>query len=89
MDNEKTITLSQVLLSLRKHVLEAKEQNDYKSLGDYLITLDVLEEVVTEMGDVAIATILEDMVCSIRDYLTGVDWKSSMPSIEDVKKATG
>jgi hypothetical protein len=50
--------------------------------------LDVLCEIAEELGDVSAASILEDMVSAIRDILMGEDWKSTIPSIEDIANAT-
>jgi hypothetical protein len=82
------MTFVELLLGLRQRLLTAKDQNDSKSLVALQNASYVLFDIVAEFGDVAVAAILEDMVDSISDFLINEDWKSSVPTIEDILSTT-
>ena len=87
MDKKTKITLEDVIVTLRKQVLLAKEQHNNEILGALQVTLDTLSDVVSESSATDLATLLEEMACTTRDYWMGIDWKGEIPSISDIHKA--
>ncbi|MFN8372357.1 MAG: hypothetical protein U0694_05710 [Anaerolineae bacterium] len=81
------LTLQDLLLSLRQSVLDAIEHNDKNKLQDLKITFGRLVEEAYASHDDAVIAILVALEDAARDALTGVSWKSDIPSVESVEKA--
>ncbi len=85
MDQEKRMTVSDVLCYLRQRLLEAREKNDDTTLGELMVALTVLREVGYISEDkkfIALVTALED---STQDALMRVPFKSAIPSVEEIR----
>ncbi|MBC7810259.1 MAG: hypothetical protein H7175_03890 [Burkholderiales bacterium] len=79
--------LIDLLLSLRQRLLDAREKNDKTQLSYLKITFGTLVEAAYTVEDKALVAILVDLEDAARDSITGVDWKSSIPSIEVIEKS--
>ncbi len=87
MNEQSKITLVELIILLRRRVLTAQNENNIKHIGELHIVFDIISELAAEVGDVNIAALLEDMACTTRDIWTGTNWKTKMPSVEDIKRA--
>jgi hypothetical protein len=81
------VTLEYMLYSLRQRLLDARSKNDQASLRELEVTFNMFTQIAYEAQDKALASILEELECSARDSLTGVGWKSNIPSLDAIKSA--
>lgn len=79
------MTLFELLCALREKLIEAKENNDARLLDELSATFTILEE-VTSYDNKELKGLFNDMKHHIIDFSQGVPWKSSIPSIETLKK---
>ena len=85
------LTLTDLMLYLRQSLLKAREQEDAESLVRLSTVFDVLEEAASAdyaTRDGRIIGILMELECAARDSLQGEDWKSDIPSVEQIEAAT-
>jgi hypothetical protein len=87
MINDSTITLASVLIKLREMLIQARKNHDIAGLTRLMNTFGMLEEVVCTSEPKAICGILVHLRDSARDSLMGVDFKSEIPTIEEIKAA--
>ncbi len=87
MDQEKRMTVPDLLCYLRQRLLEARGKNDDAILDELAVALTVLREVGYISEDkkfIALVTALED---SARDAIMRVPFKSTIPSVEEIRAA--
>ncbi len=84
MSQERTLTLTTLLLHLRRVLLEARARQDRRMLNALLSALEIVQDAAEEAGDRTAAILLEDMACAARDSLMGVEWKGDIPSLEAI-----
>jgi len=87
MLNNNKMSLELLLNYLRQRLLDARSQHDEQSLRELEAALDLLTQAAYASGDKAVASVLEELEDSTRDSLTGVEWKSNIPSIDAIKAA--
>jgi hypothetical protein len=75
-----------LLLYLRQKLLDARAAKDRKTLEELSNTFHILQEAVWSVEESSVyAGFLEDMICAVRDSMMGVEWKSEIPSIDDIR----
>lgn len=85
MRSTSRITLADLVCGLRQNLLIARERKDLANLTILQNTLDILRDIAWNKEDESLAAIIQDMVDASRDALMGVDWKSSIPSEEQIR----
>lgn len=81
-------TLRDLLLSLRRSLLNARERQDRKILLDLTITFGRLVEEAYGSKDETMIGILVTLEDAARDGAMGVNWKSVVPSEQLIEEAT-
>lgn len=81
------ITFAKIICALRERMIEATKQNDRQTLGELMIAFLYLKEVTYETDNPELSRILQLLEDSARDASIGESWKSSIPSVEAIKKA--
>jgi hypothetical protein len=86
MNNEMGLSLADLLIYIRTQLLDAKAAHDDKTLEYLGKALDVIQEFAYQKQDKKIALITEDFTDAIRDYFMGVEWKSTIPSEDEIRQ---
>ena len=79
------MTLVDLLCYLREHLLESKQKKDddtLNKLGDMLL---LIETAALEKDDTSCVTLVERMYLTVQDYFMGAEFKSDIPSIEEIQ----
>ena len=79
------LTAADIFLYLRQHLLDAREQNDSKVLVEIQTICDFLSGLAYSKKIRGLGAILEEFESSARDSITGVSWKSTIPSEEEIR----
>jgi len=75
-----------LLLYLRQRLLDARSAKDQKTLDELSKTFRILQEAIWSVEESSVfAAFLEDMAHAVGDSLMGVEWRSEIPSIEDIQ----
>ncbi|HRF51033.1 MAG TPA: hypothetical protein PLC98_25605 [Anaerolineales bacterium] len=86
------LQINDILTDLRQQLLAARNiaDTDAKSRAAGLIldVCGVLVESAYRVDDRPVAGILEQLLDSARDTIHGVEWKSTIPTEDDIRKAT-
>lgn len=85
MDTEDKLTIASLLSYLRKSLIDAREKKDIKLLNELGGVFDLIEAAAWEAQDRRIAAIAEEMRSAVRDTFTGSEWKSNIPSVDDIE----
>lgn len=85
MDTEGKLTIGYLLSYLRKSLIDAREKKDEKLLIELGNTFDLIEAAAFEVRDRRIAEIAEEMRSAVRDTFMGSEWKSNIPSVDDIE----
>jgi hypothetical protein len=80
------VTMADLLLYIRQKVLDARKDHDQDALLVLSNMLEVIQDVAWSVQDTRLASLVEDLLCAIRDSLTGVEWKSTIPSPEAIEQ---
>jgi len=84
----KDLSSTDILLGLRQQLLEAREKNDTNTLQSLAVVFNIMEEIAIQKGiDGIIFRILENLGNSAIDSVSGVPWKSIIPSEEEIISA--
>jgi hypothetical protein len=83
------LTLADLLINLRQKLLDARAQADMALAQALFTTYDLILEASYPSKNRALSGILQDFVDSARDTLNGEDWKSTIPTIEQIVQASG
>ena len=84
----KDISSTDILLALRQHLLNARQQNDMDALHSLEMVFGILEEVVSKTNTRGkIFGVLDDLGTSAREAIHGIPWKSTIPSEEEIISA--
>ena len=81
------MNLTNLLCSLRSRLLEANDKRDIQLLNELKTTFTILREASYIYKDDAIIRILTALDDSAGDFIINEDWKSNVPSIEDIQNA--
>lgn len=79
------MTLAELICTLRQRLLDARASKDERELEQLFTTFIKLAE--ASYGNKRLSGICEDMGFAARDSLEGVDWKSEIPTIEEIRSA--
>ena len=85
------MNLADLICHLRQELLDAREQKNKIQLGQRFTVFGVLLDAVEasySLRDGRIIGILEDLSSTTRDSLMDEDWKSNIPSVDEIKDAT-
>src|SRR5690349_16140377 len=85
---ETRMTLADLLCYLRQQLLDAKERKDEKILNDLWAALNLIEDAAINCKDGIHADIADEMICALRDFAYGVEWKSNIPTVEAIRAAS-
>ncbi len=88
MSNEGKLTISYLLGYLRRQLIEAREEKNEKLLAELGNAFDLLEAASFEAKDRKHAAIAEEMRSAVRDAFMGTEWKSNLPSIDEISEAS-
>jgi len=82
------LTITALLCYLRNQLLDARERRNIEQLQALDITLGIIEEAAIDVGDNRLyGDIVMNLVTSAQDALNDEEWKSTIPSIEEIEKA--
>lgn len=87
MNDEEKLTISYLLCYLRQSLIDARKENNTRLLTELGNAFDLIEAAAFEVRDKKCATIVEAMRDSVRDTFMGSEWKSNIPSIEEINEA--
>ena len=85
MDTEGNLTIGSLLGYLRKSLIDAREKKDEKLLIELGNAFDLIEAAAFEVQDRRTAEIAEEMRSAVRDTFMGSEWKSNIPSVDDIE----
>jgi hypothetical protein len=88
MSTEGKLTIGSLLVHLRQRLIDAREKKDSKVLNELGGVFDLIEAAAWEAQDRRIAAIAEEMWSAVRDTFMGSEWKSNLPSVDDIEQAT-
>lgn len=84
------LTALHILIHLRQRLLAAIEQDDKDELHFLAKVFDMLWDVVHKNNvKGGLGRVLENLERSAYDYASGVGWKATIPSDEEIKAAVG
>jgi hypothetical protein len=78
------MTFYELLLSLRKRLIDAQNLGNRQDGEDLFVTLAMLQEISYEKQNEALTSLIVDLLEAARDVAMGVLGKSQIPSIEDI-----
>ena len=82
------LSSTDILLGLRQHLLDARQQNDMNTLQNLAVFFDLIWEIAAKTDfQGRIFRILEDLEHSAWDSIHGIPWKSTIPSEEEIISA--
>src|SRR5215207_2052454 len=82
------LSSTDILLGLRQHLLDARQQNDMDTLQNLAVFLNLIWEIAAKRDiQGRIFRILEDLERSAWDSTHGISWKSTIPSEEEIISA--
>ena len=82
------LSATDILLTLRQQLLDAREQNDTKTLQNLATVFDIIWEIAAKREiEGMIFRILENLENSAYDSIGGTPWKSIIPSEEEIISA--
>ncbi len=87
MDQEKRMTVPDLLCYLRQRLLEARGKNDDAILDELAVALTVLREVGYISEDKKFITLVTALEDSTQDAIMRVPFKSEIPSVEEIRSA--
>lgn len=76
-----------IFLYLRQRLLSAREQKDISDLMNIQIVTDILLDLAFMKNNREVGVILENFESAARDAIQGVDWKSIIPTEEEIKSS--
>lgn len=79
------MTLAELICTLRQRLLDARASKDKRELDRLFTTFIMLTE--ASYGNEQFVGVCQDMGFAARDTLQGVDWKSTIPTIEEIESA--
>ena len=88
MSDEKRLTISYLLGYLRQSLIDARKEHNKKRLAELGNAFDLIEAAALETQDKKHAALAEEMRSAVRDALMGTEWKSNIPSIDEIEKAS-
>ncbi len=88
MNDENKLTINKLFLYLRQNLIDARAQKNTQLLTELGNIFDLLEAAAIEVGDRKYAAIAEEMRSSVRDTFMGTEWKSNIPSIDEIEKTS-
>jgi hypothetical protein len=82
------LSSTDILLGLRQHLLDAREQNDMNTLQNLAVFFDLIWDIAAKRDiQGRIFRILQDLESSAWDSIHGIPWKSTIPSEEEIISA--
>ena len=88
MSVDDKLTIGVLLKHLRQKLIEARKDKNEKLLVELGHAFDLIEEAALEAKDAKLAAIAEEMQSSVRDTFMGAEWKSSIPSDDEIEEAS-
>jgi len=79
------MSIVDLLLYIHSQFLKARAEKDAEALRDIWGAIDLFVEVAYQTKDKEVAGVLEDIGDSIRDALMNEEWKSNVPTEEQIK----
>jgi hypothetical protein len=77
----------EIFLYLRQRLLSAREQKDINTLMQIGSVSDILLDLAYTKNSREVGAILENFESAVRDSIQGVEWKSIIPTEEEIQKA--
>ena len=74
----------EIFLYLRQRLLSAREQKDINTLMQIGSVSDILLDLAYTKNSREVGAILENFESAVRDSIQGVDWKSIIPTEEEI-----
>lgn len=87
MNERKTLTLADLLCELRQELLTVRESEDKSDLTMLGYIFGMIEDLATTKGDGPTARISMSMYDAVRDSVMGVEWKSTIPTVDEITEA--
>lgn len=84
MNETNQLTMNVLLLFLRELLLQARRQYDETLLARLAYTFDLLEDASFKVGDAKLIPIIEKMRYAVSDSIMGAEWKSEIPSEDEI-----
>lgn len=81
------MTLYIVIIKIREMLIDAIDKKDTQLLKEILSTLTILSDIFEVSPDKTIGIVILDMRSAAMDALSGLSWKSDIPTVEDIQKA--
>ena len=88
MNDEGGLTLDYLLSYLRQQLIAAREDKDETRLIELGHIFDLLEDASLAARDRECAAIAEEMRSAVRDTLMGTEWKSRIPTLAEISRAS-
>ena len=88
MSDAGELTMGYLLGYVRQQLIEAREEKNEKRLIELGNIFDLLEGASLEAKDRSLAALAEAMRCAVRDSLMGTEWKSRIPSLDEISGAS-
>jgi hypothetical protein len=86
---ENKMSSVEIFLYLRQRLLSASDQKDVRVLMEIQTISDMLLDLAYMKNSQEVGAILENFESAARDSIQGVDWKSILPTEEEIKSALG
>lgn len=80
------MNIADLLCYLREQFLTARTAQDHDALIELSKVVDSVLEAAYQSRDREVAALLQEFEASIRDSLTRVEWKSTIPTVEDIRR---
>ncbi len=80
------LTIVALFCSLREQLVDAREQKNVSRLETLMGTFVLIEEAAGAVQDKVVYALAEALEDAARDSLMEADWKSQIPSAEDLRR---
>ncbi len=81
------MTLADLVCYLRQRFLDLRNSQEQNGLSELFTTLLIIGEAAEKANDSRVVIVLDHLIDATRDSLQGVECKSYIPSIQEIKAA--
>lgn len=84
MIEEVQISLATLIKYVCQQLLEARSQRDLTRVPNLIEGLELMREAAWYHRDEVFAKLLDDLIGAAQDTMVGVEWKSTIPSMQQI-----